>query len=128
MRNGIKSIYDYDSRVRYEADRNSAKITFLEPCFPELFAPSNDFSCWSLRWTDDIPTEEGHTVKRWGMLYYDDLYQVITFEDGTEMVVCAEHRDEDMQKLQEYISNGYNTASEMSRAARLLDDEMMYEI
>lgn len=128
MRNGIKSIYDYDSRVRYESDRHSARINFLEPCYPELFAPSRDFSCWSLQWTDDIPTEEGHTVKRWGLLYYDDLYQLITFEDGTEMVIRGANRDEDMQKLQEYISNDYNSGSEMSRAARLLDDDMMYEI
>ena len=128
MRNGIKSIYDYDSRARYESDRHSARINFLEPCYPELFAPNRDFSCWNLRWTDDIPTEEGHCVKRWGLLYYDDLYQLITFEDGTEMVVRGANRDEDMQNLQEYISNDYNSGSEMSRAARLLDDDMMYEI
>ena len=128
MRNGITSIYDYDSRSRYEADHNSAKITFLEPCFPELFAPTSDISYWNLRWTENIPTEEGHTVKRWGMVYMGSLYQRITFEDGTEMVIRGEHRDEDMQKLQEYIANDYGTGSEMSRAAKLLDDEMMYEI
>lgn len=64
----------------------------------------------------------------WCMVYYDNLYQVITFEDGTEMIVTGEHRDEDMQKLQEYINNGYDNRTEMSRAAQLLDDEMMYEI
>ena len=128
MRNGIKSIFDYDNRARYEARRSNARITFLEPCFPTLEAPSRVFSFWNLSWTEDIPTEEGHTVKRWGMVYMDSHYQLITFEDGTEMVVTGEHRDEDMQKLQEYISNGYSTESEMSRAARLLDDEMMYEI
>lgn len=128
MRNGIKSIYDYDNRARYEAHHHGAKITFLEPCFPTLAAPDRNTSYWVLSWTENIPTEEGHRVKRWGMVYRDRLYQLITFEDGTEMVIRGEHRDEDMQKLQEYISNGYNTASEMSRAARLLDDEMMYEI
>lgn len=128
MRNGIKSIYDYDNRARYEARHPGAKITFLEPCFPKLYAPTSDISYWNLRWTENIPTREGITVKRWGMVYMGNLYQRITFEDGTEMIVTGEHRDEDMQKLQEYISNGYNTASEMSRAARLLDDEMMYEI
>lgn len=44
------------------------------------------------------------------------------------MVIRGEHRDEDMQKLQEYIANDYGTGSEMSRAAKLLDDELMYEI
>ena len=62
------------------------------------------------------------------MVYTNNIYQVITLEDGTEMVVSGEHRDEDMQKLQEYINNGYDTRTEMSRAAQLLDDEMMYEI
>ena len=52
----------------------------------------------------------------------------IILEDGTEMVVSGEHRVEDMQKLQEYINNGYDISSEMSRAAQLLDDEMTYEI
>ena len=30
--------------------------------------------------------------------------------------------------IQEYINNGYDTRTEMSRAAQLLDDEMTYEI
>jgi len=83
---------------------------------------------WQLRWSDDIPTEEEYSVKQWCMVYSDNIYQVITFEDGTEMLVTGEHRAEDMQKLQEYINSGYETGSEMSRAAQLLDDEMMYEI
>lgn len=128
MRNGIKSIYDYDNRARFEARHNGAKITFLEPCFPKLSPPNSDTAYWVLSWTENIPTEEGHRVKRWGMVYHDRLYQLITFEDGTEMVIRSENRIEDMQKLQEYISNGYSTESEMSRAARLLDDEMQYEI
>lgn len=129
MRNGIKSIYDYIGRDRYEARRNvNAKITFREPCFPRLTAPGNGSGCWCLRWSEYIPVEEGHSIKYWCMVYYDNLYQVITFEDGTEMIVTGEHRTEDMQKLQEYINNDYSTASEMSRAAQLLDDDMIYEI
>ena len=129
MRNGIKSIYDYIGRDRFEARRNvNAKITFLEPCFPRLTAPGRESSYWRLRWSEHIPTEEDLSVMNWCMVYYDNLYQVITFEDGTEMVISGEHRAEGIQELQEYINNGYNTASEMSRAARLLDDEMMYEI
>ena len=62
------------------------------------------------------------------MVYNDNIYQVITLADGTEIVVSGEHRVEDMQKLQEYINNGYDISSEMSRAAQLLDDEMTYEI
>lgn len=129
MRNGIKSIYDYIGRDRFEARRNvNAKITFLEPCFPKLYAPCRESSYWRLRWPELIPTEEDISNMNWCMVYYDNLYQVITFEDGTEMIVTGEHRAEDMQKLQKYINNGYDTGSEMSRAARLLDDEMMYEI
>lgn len=66
--------------------------------------------------------------KQWCLVYTGNIYQVITLEDGTEMVVSGEHVAEDMQKLQEYINNGYETGSEMSRAARLLDDDMTYEI
>ena len=128
MRNGIKSIYDFVGRMRFEDRRNNAKINFQEPCFPKLSAPTRETPYWVLSWTDDIPTQEGHTVKRWGMLYYDNLYQIITFEDGTEWVVSAENRNEDMEKLMDYINNDYGTGSEMSRAARLLDDEMQYEI
>ena len=62
------------------------------------------------------------------MAYNDGLKQIITLEDGTEMVVMGENREEDLQKLQEYIDNGYSTGSELSKAARLLDDEMQYEI
>ena len=129
MRNGIKSIYDYNGRERYEArDGTCSKVTFLEPCFPKLYAPCRESPYWRLRWTEDIPTEEEVSVKQWCMVYTDLIYQVITLEDSTEMVVSGEHRVEDMQKLQEYINNGYDISSEMSRAAQLLDDEMMYEI
>lgn len=129
MRNGIKSIYDYNGRDQYEArDRTHTRITFLEPCFPKLYAPDRDSRYWRLCWTDDIPTEEDDTLKKWCVVYADSIYQVITFEDGTEMVISGEHRAEGIQQLQEYINNGYDISSEMSRAAQLLDDEMMYEI
>ena len=130
MRNGIKSIYDYNGRERYEArDGTCAKVTFLEPCFPKLYAPCRESPYWRLRWTEDIPTEEElYSTKHWCMVYNDNIYQVITLADGTEIVVSGEHRVEDMQKLQEYINNGYDISSEMSRAAQLLDDEMTYEI
>lgn len=134
MRNGIKSIYDYAGREHYEArDNVHSRITFLEPCFPKLYPPGTygrggNNRYWQLRWSDDIPTEEEYSVKQWCMVYADSIYQVITFEDGTEMVVSGEHRAEDMQKLQEYINNDYDNRTEMSRAAQLLDDEMMYEI
>ena len=130
MRNGIKSIYDYNGRERYEARENAhSKVTFLEPCFPKLYAPGRESPYWRLRWTEDIPTEEElYSTKHWCMVYNDNIYQVITLADGTEIVVSGEHRVEDMQKLQEYINNGYDISSEMSRAAQLLDDEMTYEI
>lgn len=129
MRNGIKSIYDYNGRERYENDNAHSKVTFLEPCFPKLYAPCRESPYWRLRWTEDIPTEEElYSTKHWCMVYNDNIYQVITLADGTEIVVSGEHRVEDMQKLQEYINNGYDTRTEMSRAAQLLDDEMMYEI
>lgn len=123
MRNGIKSIYDYIERVHYEA-----RITFREPCFPKLYAPDADNPFWNLRWAKPFPTEEDYSRTKWCMAYNDDLKQIITLEDGTEMVVTGENREEDLQKLQEYIDNGYSTGSEMSKAARLLDDEMQYEI
>ena len=123
MRNGIKSIYEYIDRDHYEA-----RITFCEPCFPKLYAPDSNSDFWELRWTDRIPTEEGFSRTKWCMAYNDDLKQIITLEDGTEMVVTGENREEDLQKLQEYIDNGYSTGSELSKAARLLDDEMQYEI
>lgn len=129
MRNGIKSIYDYNGRDRFEQRREDhSRITFLEPCFPKLYAPCRQSRYWRLRWKENIPTEEEISDKQWCMVYTNNIYQIITFEDGTEMVVSGEHRTEDMQKLQEYINNGYEFRSEMSRAARLLDDEMMYEI
>lgn len=129
MKNGIKSIYDYFGRERYEARHNdSARITFLEPCFPQLYVPSRESDYWELHWTVHIPTEEDHWTNKWAMVYDDNLYQVIKFEDGTEMVVRGERRAEDMQKLKEYIARGYETDSELSKAAHLLDDDMMYEI
>ncbi len=124
MRNGIKSICDYIDRDHYEAC-----ITFREPCFPKLYAPDANSHYWELRWAKPIPTEEDYPTKtKWCMAYNDDLKQIITLEDGTEMVVTGENCEEDLQKLQEYIDNGYSTGSELSKAARLLDDEMQYEI
>ena len=123
MRNGIKSIYDYIERDHYEA-----RITFREPCFPKLYAPDTDSCYWELRWAKPLPTEEDYSRTKWCMAYNDDLKQIITLEDGTEMVVTDENREEDLQKLQEYIDNDYSTGSELSKAARLLDDEMQYEI
>ena len=123
MRNGIKSIYDYIDR-----DYCEARITFLEPCFPKLYAPDANHDFWELRWAEYVPTEENYSRTKWCVAYNDDIKQIITLEDGTEMVVTGENREEDLQKLQEYIDNGYSTGSEMSRAARLLDDEMQYEI
>ena len=123
MRNGIKSIYDYIDRDHYEA-----RITFREPCFPKLYAPDANSRFWQLRWAKPISTEEDYSRTNWYMAYNYDLKQIITLEDGTEMVVTGENREEDLQKLQEYIDNGYSTGSELSKAARLLDDEMQYEI
>jgi hypothetical protein len=129
MRNGIKSIYDYNGHERYEQRRETcSKVTFLEPCFPKLYAPDRDSRYWRLCWREDIPTEEEISAKQWCLLYTNNIYQIITLEDGTEIIVAGEHRAEGIQQLQEYINNGYNTASEMSRAAQLLDDEMTYEI
>ena len=123
MRNGIKSIYDYIDR-----DYCEARITFCEPCFPKLYAPDANSRYWELRWAKPIPTEEDYSRTKWCMACNDGLKQIITLEDGTEMVVTGENREEDLQKLQEYIDNGYSTGSELSKAARLLDDEMQYEI
>ena len=123
MRNGIKSIYDYIERDHYEA-----RITFREPCFPKLYAPDANHDFWELRWVKPLSTEEDYSRTKWCMAYNDDLKQIITLEDGTEMVVTGENCEEDLQKLQEYIDNGYSTGSELSKAARLLDDEMQYEI
>lgn len=129
MRNGIKSIYDYNGRERFEQrSETCSKITFQEPCFPKLYAPCRQSRYWRLRWKEDIPTEENISNKQWCLVYTPNIYQIITFEDGTEMVVSGEHVAEDMQKLQEYINNGYDMSTEMSRAAQLLDDEMQYEI
>ena len=123
MRNGIKSIYDYIDR-----DYCEARITFREPCFPKLYAPDADCRFWNLRWAEYVPTEENYSRTKWCLAYNDDIKQIITLEDGTEMFVTGENREEDLQKLQEYIDNGYSTGSELSKAARLLDDEMQYEI
>ena len=123
MRNGIKSICDYIDRDHYEA-----RITFREPCFPKLYAPDANSRYWELRWAKPVLTEEDYSRTKWCMAYNDGLKQIITLEDGTEMVVTGENREEDLQKLQEYIDNGYSTGSELSKAARLLDDEMQYEI
>ena len=122
MRNGIKSIYDY-----IDNDYCQARITFLEPCFPKLYAPDANHDFWELRWAEYVPTEENYSRTRWCMAY-NDIKQIITLEDGTEIVVTSENCEEDLQKLQEYIDNGYSTGSELSKAARLLDDEMQYEI
>ena len=123
MRNGIKSIYDYSERDYYEA-----RVTFLEPCFPKLYAPDANSDYWELRWTKPLPTEAGYRRTRWCLAYNPDIKQIITLEDGTEIVVTGKNCEEDLQKLQEYIDNGYSTESELSKAARLLDDEMQYEI
>ena len=118
MRNGIKSIYDYNGRERFEQrSETCSKITFQEPCFPKLYAPCRQSRYWRLRWKEDIPTDENISNKQWCLVYTGNIYQVITFEDGTEMIVSGEHADEDMQKLQEYINNGYDMSTEMSRAA-----------
>ena len=123
MRNGIKSIYDYIDR-----DYCEARITFREPCFPKLYAPDAESRFWQLRWAEYVPTEEDYSRTKWCMAYNDGLKQIITLEDGTEMVVTGENREEDLQKLQEYIDNNYSMGLELSKAARLLDDEMQYEI
>lgn len=78
---------------------------------------------WQLRWSDDIPTEEEYSVKQWCMVYSDNIYQDITFEDGTEWEITTRNKDADIEKIKDYIAGGHEFRSEMSRAARLLDDD-----
>lgn len=133
MANGIKKIVDYNDDIAFQEKRRGARCTFMEPCYPEFHIGegrnADDYDYIRLTWNDNINTAERHTnLRKWALFYSSHMHQIITFEDGTEWEITTQNKDADIEKIKEYINNGYELCSEMSRAARLLDDDMMYEI
>lgn len=133
MANGIKKIVDYNDDLAFRLKRRDARCTFNEPCYPEFHIGdrrnADDYDYIRFTWDDDIDTTEHHTnLHKWALFYKPHMHQIITLEDGTEWEITTQNKDANIEKIREYINNGYESRSEMSRAARLLDDDMMYEI
>jgi len=133
MATGIKKIVDYNTDSDFSRGERGPECTFRTPCYPEFHigegVDENRFNYIRFTWGSDTRTEEHSSeMRQWGLFYKPHMHQVITFEDGTEMEITTQNKDADIQKIKEWIAGGYEFGSEMSRAARLLDDEMMYEI
>ena len=133
MANGIKKIVDYNTDSEFRRRECGPKCTFVDPCYPEFHIgdgkiPGN-YDYIRFTWGSDVTTlEHSSGMRQWALFYRPTMHQIITFEDGTEWEITTQNKDADIKKIEEYLNNDYDFHSEMSRAARLLDDEMMYEI
>lgn len=134
MANGIKKIIDYNTDSDFRNHYKGPECTFRTLCYPEFHngdgvADPNRFNYIRFTWGNDIRTlEHSSDMRQWGLFYKPHMHQIITLEDGTEWEITTQNKDADILKIKDWIAAGYEFGSEMSRAARLLDDEMMYEI
>ena len=133
MANGIKKIVDYNTNDDFRRNHKGPICTFTTPCYPEFHIgdgiQEDGYNYIRFTWGNNIRTVEHPSGMRiWALFYKPTMHQIITFEDGTEWEITTRNKEADIEKIKDYINNGYEFRSEMSRAARLLDDEMMYEI
>lgn len=134
MANGIKKIVDYNDDDDFRRHDNGPVCTFTRPCYPEFHIGDGvddpgRFNYIRFTWGSDTRTEEHSSeMRQWGLFYKPHMHQIITFEDGTEWEITTQNKDADIKKIRDYIVGGHEIQSAMSRAARLLDDEMIYEI
>ena len=134
MANGIKKIVDYNDDDDFRNRDKGPECTFRTPCYPEFHigegvSDPGRFNYYRFTWGHDTRTvEHSSDIQQWALFYKPHMHQIITFEDGTEMEVATQNKDADIQKIKDWIAAGFEFQSEMSRAARLLDDEMIYEI
>lgn len=134
MANGIKKIIDYNDDDDFRNHNVGPVCTFTRPCYPEFHigdgvTDPGRFNYIRFTWDRDTRTEEHSSdMRQWGLFYKPHMHQIITFEDGTEWEITTQNKDADLEKIKRWIEGGFEFQSEMSRAARLLDDEMIYEI
>ena len=133
MANGIKKIVDYNTDDDFRGHVKGPICTFTIPCYPKFHIgdgiPEDRFNYIRFTWGEETRTMEHSSEMRvWALFYKPHMHQVITFEDGTEWEITTQNKDADIAKIRDYITQGHEICSEMSKAARLLDDEMMYEI
>lgn len=133
MANGIKKIVDYNTDDDFRRNSKGPVCTFTRPCYPEFHIgdgiPEDRYNYIRITWGSDTRTvEHSSEMKVWALFYKPHMHQIITFEDGTEWEITTQNKDADIEKIKTWIAGDYEFQSEMSRAARLLDDEMMYEI
>jgi len=133
MANGIKKIVDYYTNYAFRSHNKGPVCTFRTPCYPEFHigdgVPEDRYNYIRFTWGEDTRTEEHASgLRQWALFYKPQMHQIITFEDGTEWEITTQNKDADIEKIKDYIAGGHEIRSAMSRAARLLDDEMMYEI
>ena len=133
MATGIKKIVDYSTDESYRRKTPGPHCTFVEPCYPEFHIGDerhpSAFDYIRFTWGSDVRTEENDPeMRKWALFYRPEMHQTITFEDGTEWEISTQSKEADLAKIKDYIDNGCEFRSEMSKAARLLDDDMMYEI
>ena len=131
---GIKKIVDYNTDDDFRRNDNGPVCTFTRPCYPEFHigdgvTDPGRFNYIRFTWGEDTRTEEHSSeMRQWGLFYRPHMHQIIMFEDGTEWEISTQNKEADLKKIQDYIDGGHEIQSAMSRAARLLDDEMLYEI
>ena len=133
MANGIKKIVDYNTDDDFRRNDKGPVCTFTRPCYPEFHigdgVSEDRYNYIRFTWGSDTRTvEHSSEMKVWALFYKPQMHQIITFEDGTEWEITTQNKDADIEKIKDYIAADYEFRSEMSKAARLLDDEMMYEI
>lgn len=133
MANGIKKIIDYNDDDDFRNHNVGPVCTFTRPCYPEFHIgdgiSEDRYNYIRFTWGNDTRTvEHSSEMKVWALFYKPHMHQIITFEDGTEMEVATQNKEADIAKIKAWIAGGFEFQSEMSRAARLLDDDMMYEI
>lgn len=133
MANGIKKIIDYNDDDDFRNHNVGPVCTFTRPCYPEFHIgdgiSEDRYNYIRFTWGNDTRTvEHSSEMKVWALFYKPTMHQIITFEDGTEWEITTQNKDADIEKIKRWIEGGHELQSEMSRAARLLDDEMIYEI
>lgn len=130
---GIKKIIDYNDDNEFRERRRGPRCSFRTPCYPEFHVGdgrnANDYDYIRFTWSEETVVENlPSDLRKWALFYKPQMHQIITFEDGTELEISTQNKDADIEKIREYINNDYDFRSAMSKAARLLDDDMMYEI
>ena len=133
MANGIKKIVDYNDDDDFRRHSVGPVCTFRTPCYPEFHVgdgvDDSRFNYIRITWGSDVRTmQHSSDMRQWALFYKPQMHQIITFEDGTEWEISTQNKDADIQKIRDWVAGGFEFQSEMSRAARLLDDEMIYEI